>query len=141
MPAPAIAFVSVGGVLKAIAAQRVQHLVLDSLDRGWEIRDQVVGVGIEAHHHGVGQELGDFVIRAVGREDSLVDAGGEVLAKAADGFSRAENGRRMRVSSNFTRARLRFWTLTMRFWTAMYRDYTLAPGADNEVIGSEASLH
>src|SRR5512139_690401 len=47
--------------------------------------------------------------------------------------------RRMRVSSNFTRARLRFWTLTMRFWTAMWAEYTARPAADNGVMpyGSE----
>ena len=33
MPPPAITLVGVGGVLEAVAAQRVQHLVLDGLDR------------------------------------------------------------------------------------------------------------
>ena len=66
MPAPAIAFVGVGGVLKAVAAQRVQHLVLDRLDGRREVGDQVVRVGIEADHHRVGQELGDLVVACRG---------------------------------------------------------------------------
>ena len=52
----------------------------------------MVRVGIEADHHGVGQELGDLVIRAVRIEDRVVDAGHEILAKTADGLRRAENG-------------------------------------------------
>jgi hypothetical protein len=52
----------------------------------------MVGVGIEADHHGVSKELSDPVIRAVRSEDGLVDAGNEILTKAANGFCRAENG-------------------------------------------------
>src|ERR1035437_3446704 len=46
--------------------------------------------------------------------------------------------RRMRVSSNFVNARLRFWTLTMRFWTAMWLHYTRAAAADNAVRERES---
>src|ERR1039458_8002848 len=59
---------------------------------GGEIRDQVVRVRIQAHHNGIGQKLGDLVIRALGIEKALVDAGREVQAEAADGFCGAENG-------------------------------------------------
>src|SRR5256885_7962919 len=37
---PAIAGVSVGCILKAVAAQRVQDFVLNRLDGGWKIGDE-----------------------------------------------------------------------------------------------------
>src|ERR1041385_88694 len=90
MPAPAITRVGVGGVLEAITAQRMKHLVLDRLDGGREIRDQVMRIGIEADHHGLSEEPGDFVIGAVGLEDFVVDAGPKILPETAQRFGRAQ---------------------------------------------------
>ena len=75
MPSPPITLVSIRGVLKAIAVQRMQHLVLDGFDGRREVGNQVVGIGIKADHNHVSQKLGDSVFTAVGVEDRLVNPG------------------------------------------------------------------
>jgi len=44
---PAIALVGIRGVLKTVAAQRVQHAVLDDFDGGRKIGDVVMRIGVE----------------------------------------------------------------------------------------------
>jgi hypothetical protein len=66
--------------------------VLDGLDGGREVGDQMVRVRIEADDNGVGKKLSYLVIAAVRVEDGLVNAGNEILPKTANGFRRAENG-------------------------------------------------
>ena len=73
VPAPAIAGIGIGGVLKAVAPQRVQHLVLDRLDGGREIRDQVVRIRIQAHHDRLRQKPGDAFFIPPGLEQAVVD--------------------------------------------------------------------
>ena len=92
VPSPAITLVGVGGVLKTIAAQSVQHLVLDALNRGWKIRNQVMGIGVEADNGRIRQEAGDVFIRTVRLENLFVHARQKVLPEAADGFRGAQDG-------------------------------------------------
>ena len=91
MAAPPIAGVGIGSILEAITAQGMQHLVLDGLDRRREIGDQVMRIRIEANHDGVGEELSDLVVRAVGLEDLVIDVRQEILRKTADRFRRVED--------------------------------------------------
>ncbi len=91
VPAPAVTFVGVGGFLEAVTAQRVQHLVLNRLNRRRKIGNEMVRIGIEADDGRVREKRGDVLIRFVRREDFVVHARQEILLKAADGFRRAEN--------------------------------------------------
>ena len=54
MAAPTIAGIGIGRVLKGVTSQRVEHLVLNRLNRGRKIRNEMVGVGIETNHDRVG---------------------------------------------------------------------------------------
>ena len=49
-------------------------------------------VGVEADDGGVGEKVGDAVVRAVRVEKSVVDAGRQILLEAADGFRGAQDG-------------------------------------------------
>jgi len=89
--APPVAFVGVGGVLEAVAAQRVEDFVLDDFDGGREIGDQVVRVGVQAHDHRVGQKPGDGILAAVRRKEGFIDAGDAILFEAADGSGGVED--------------------------------------------------
>jgi hypothetical protein len=92
VPAPPVTLVRVGGVLEAVTAQRVQHFVLDRLDGGREIRDQMVRVAVQADHHGVAEECGELFIRAAHREQVVVHARQKILLETANGTGGAEDG-------------------------------------------------
>ena len=92
MPSPAITFVGIGGVLETVAAQRVQHLVLDGLNRRRKIRNQVMRVGVEADGGRVRQKTRDVFIRTLCAENLVVNARQKIPVKTADGFRGAQNG-------------------------------------------------
>src|SRR5450759_203173 len=92
MPSPAITFVGIGGVLETVAAQRVQHLVLDGLNRRRKIRNQVMRVGVEADDGRVRQKARDVFIRTLRAENLFVHARQKIPVKTADGLRGAQNG-------------------------------------------------
>ncbi len=91
VPAPSITRVGIRCVLKTVTSHRMKDLVLNRLDRRWKIRNPVVRIRIKADHDCFSQKLRDFVIRAVSLKNLMVNSGQEVLLKAADRFSRAQN--------------------------------------------------
>ncbi len=92
MPPPAITFVGIGGVLETVAAQRVQHLVLDGLNRRRKIRNQVMRVGVEADDGRVRQKTRDVFLRTLRAENLVVHARQKIPVKTANGLRRAQNG-------------------------------------------------
>ena len=122
--APAIAFVGVGGVLKAVAAQGMEDLVLNDLDGGRKIGDVMVRIGIEADNGGVGEKAGEQLLGGMAGEEGVVDAGEKSRWKPPTDSAARWMACRMRAGSNLASARLRFWTLTMRFCTAIERTIT-----------------
>jgi hypothetical protein len=94
MPSPAVTGVSIGSVLESVTSQRVDHLILDFLNRRRKIGDKMVRIRIETDNHSVGKELGDFFVAAVSFENLIVNAGQEVLIESADGFGGVKNGAR-----------------------------------------------
>ena len=91
MPAPPITFISVGGLLKTLASQRVQHPALDRLDGRRKVGDQMMRIGIEADDGRVRQKRRDGLIRTVRGENLVVHARQIILLKPADGFRRAQH--------------------------------------------------
>ncbi len=85
MPAPAITRVRIGSVLEAVTAQRVQYFVLNRFNGRREVRDEMVGIGIQTDHHGLGEEFRQVVIRAPGIKDPVVDSGQELPAGCGQG--------------------------------------------------------
>jgi hypothetical protein len=92
MPAPTIAGVGIGSVLETVTAQGVQNFVLDSLNCGWKIGDEVMGIGIEGDHGGVGEKACDLIFGSVGIENLVINPGQMILPKTADGLGRPQNG-------------------------------------------------
>ncbi len=92
VPAPAVTFVGVGGFLKTVTAQRVQHLVLNRFNRRRKIGNEMVRIGIEADDGRVRQKRRDVLVRTVRREDFVIHARQKILLEAADGFRRARHG-------------------------------------------------
>src|ERR1035437_2546422 len=91
MPSPAVTLVGIGGFLKAMAPQRVQHRVLDRLDPRRKVGDQMMRVGIEADDGRVRQKRRDALVRAVRAENLVVHARQQIRLKTADGLRRARN--------------------------------------------------
>src|SRR5207249_535573 len=81
---------------------------LNYFNRGREISNEVMGIGIEANNHGIGKELGDSLIASVRVEDRFIDAGQKVLAKAADGFGGAKDGPADTVGVKFDQSAVAF---------------------------------
>ena len=92
MPAPAVTFVGIGGLLKTVAAERVQRLVLNLLNGRRKIGNQMMRFGVETDNRGVGKKRGDGLVRALRAENLVVNARHEVMLEAADGFRRARDG-------------------------------------------------
>jgi len=69
----------------------MQDFILDGFDGGREVGDEVMRIGIKADDDGIGKKPGDLVVGAEGVEDFAIDIREEILVKAADGFSRAQD--------------------------------------------------
>jgi hypothetical protein len=70
----------------------VEDFILDGFDGGREVGNEVVRIGIKADHDGISEEPGDFVVGPEGVKDFAINLREQILVKAADGFSRAQNG-------------------------------------------------
>ena len=92
VPSPAVAFVGVGGLLKAVTAQHVQHLALNRLHRRRKIGNQMVRVGIEADDDRIGQKRGDVLVRPLRAEDFVIHARQKIRLKTANGRRRMRHG-------------------------------------------------
>src|SRR5262245_30305071 len=92
MPPPTIAGIRVSRVLKTVAAQGVQNFVLNRLNRGRKIRNQVMRIGIEGNDRCVCEKAGNLIFSAVGIKNLVIDPGQIILVETADGLSRPQNG-------------------------------------------------
>jgi len=75
MTSPAVTGVGVGGILKAITAQRMEDLVLDNFDGRREVGDEVMRIGIETNDDGFGKETGDSIVGGKSLKDGAVNVG------------------------------------------------------------------
>ena len=92
VPTPPVTFVSVGGILKSIAAQNVNDIILNRFDGRRKIGDVVMWIGIQTDDDGIREKLSDFFVERVGIEKLVIDARQVILLETADGFSRAQDG-------------------------------------------------
>src|SRR5690242_8727785 len=92
MAPPTIAGIRIRGVLEAVTAQCVQNLVLNCLDRGREIGNQVMGICIERDDGGICEKAGNLIFSAERIENLVINPWQIVLAKTADGFCGSQNG-------------------------------------------------
>jgi len=91
MPAPPVASISIGCFLEPLTPQRMQHLILDLFNCRGEVRDQMLGMGIQEQHHGVGQKRCHLLICGPCLEQPLVLSRQKILFETAYRTSSSQN--------------------------------------------------
>ena len=91
MPSPTITFVGIGGVLKTITTQGMQHAVLNGFNRGREIGDVMMWIGIQRNHDGIREKCGEQLAIAAGVKNHTIDARQMIKFKTADGSRRSKD--------------------------------------------------